>query len=1191
MSAHEPLEPNSNTDPSNTNPSNTDQEIPATTKQLTTKEPPTNGLVRFSVRNFVFSIGIFVMVVLLGLVSTARLGVELLPNFEIPVLAVSTSYPGASPEQVDREVSRKLEDAVSSVVGIVDINTTSVSNQSAVVLTFADGTDIDAAANSVSQSVAAIRSTLPKDTEAPVIQKFDPNATPIITLALFGGDANPTKVSAYAEDVLIPRLQRVKGVADVTLSGDPTREVQVLLDPTRLQTYDVSPSQVSQAISNSALDLPAGKISQQGSDTLLSTRNMPKTAQDVSNILINNSAGLQVLDVASVRDSSIAPKSYARVNGQPAILLDIRKSSGSNSVAVADGVRNSLESMNLPDNYRVTLATDTTESTRSSVEDTFKEFIIAVIAVSIICLLFLGRLNTVMAVVLAIPISISAAPLLFGALGFTFNIISLLAIIVAIGIVVDDSIVVAENVQRYRDLGYSPMKSVLFGGSEVFSAITASSFALLAVLIPLSFMPGILGQFFSQFGLGIAAAIVLSWLESLLFLTVRMAYAEDPEPLTWQTFPTLTAKIPQLLLSGFKEAWRSFGGWIGLVLAAISAFFALNFALQALGMAAFWQGIISVLLAPAIFGVVRTVFTLSYGFLEAFTGTLHSATMGVVGKVARFYARTLDLALQRSWIVWTVLGIFLLSTPIALRNVGFSFTPKSDSGLARINLTLPVGSELSMTNQMVREIEELLLPRKEIELLEANVGSVTGDMGTSTSASSNRAQLNITLVDKHKREDIDSLVERYSKLIDPIVNKVSGTEVRVFSEQGGPGGNADISLSLNAPNQALLRERNAQLMKWLAEDENFRTLDSSLNDTRQERTFVPDPAKLAGTGLGVSDIAGALRTYNNGSNVGTLQDGDRSVDIVVKLDPVLIKDEQSLLAQTVYSPILQANVPLSQLGEFRQIQAPATLSRFNKAYTATIDMNVVKGGPNPFAYQTEIIDAARAKGIVGNDGVTLGNASAFGNAGLTSDLVFYGPIVMIAATLLTYLVLGSQFNSFRYPIYLLIPVPLAVVGGLWSLSFFGADLDVITVLGMVILLGLSTKNSILYLEFVTERIRILSLRQALIEAAELRFRPIIMTTLTVLVISIPLVLGEGDGAEFRRGLGIVILGGVLTSTLLTFYVVPSVFWFFERHRAEYRGPAEQTGGTGGQTGQSGQSEVQEPSSSSNTPSGSGQFTG
>ncbi|UBV44892.1 efflux RND transporter permease subunit (plasmid) [Deinococcus taeanensis] len=1103
-----------------------------------TPEPAVHPLVRFSVRNYVFSIGIFVLLVLAGFVATLRLGVELLPNFEVPVLAVSTPYPGASPDQVDREVSRRIEDAVSTLAGVQDINTTSVSNQSAVVITFSDDTNVDSAANSVSQAVAAIRGTLPDGSEAPVVQKFDPNATPILTLALLGGSAPPAQVTAFAEDVLVPRLERVDGVADVTVSGGPERQVQVLLDPARLQTYNLTPGRVTQAIGASALDLPAGTVSQGGTQTQFATRNTPHSAADVAAIPVDSTSGVQVRDVARVRDSAARARNLARVNGQPAVLLAVRKGSGTNSVQVADSVRAVMEAQPLPQGYRLSLASDTTRETRATVKDTFKEFLLAIGAVGVICLLFLGRLNTVLAVVLAIPISVSAAPLLYASLGFTFNIISLLAIIVAIGIVVDDSIVVAENVQRYRDLGYSPVRSVLLGASEVFSAVTAASFSLLAVLIPLSLMPGILGQFFSQFGLGIAAAIVLSWLESLLFLTVRMAYTRDPAPVTWRDVPGVLGRFPALLGNSLR-AVRTVGGWLALAVAGAG----LSALLRHAGLSVPVAVALGALLAPLTLAGARFVLGAALAVLEALTGTLHGVVNGALQRTASAYARSLTVALRRPWLVMLTALLFLLSAPLALRGVGFAFTPKTDSGILTVDLSLPTGTDLGVTNRVTALLEDALLARPEVKLVETSVGSGNAVSG----ANANKAALSVTLIPKTERAPIEDLVARYTRALTPIAAGVPGSELRVATQQNGPGGSADISLALTAPDQVTLVERNRAVVRLLSQDPKLLSVNSSLSATRQERTFLPDTTRLAGTGLSASDVAQALRTYNDGTVAGSVRDGDRSVDIVVRLDPALISSEQSLLDQTVYSQALGANLSLSQLGAFELSQAPATLTRLNKAYTATLNINLVRGGPNPFAYQQTLVQRVEAAGLL-RGGVTLGNASSFGSAGLTGDLVFYGPILMVVAILLTYLVLGSQFNSFRYPVYLQLPIPIAVVGALWTLNLFGVNLDVITVLGMVILLGLSTKNAILYLEFVTERARSLPLREALVEAAELRFRPILMTTLTVLVISVPLIVGQGEGAEFRRGLGIVILGGVITSTLLTFYVVPSVFWQFERRR-------------------------------------------
>ena len=1097
--------------------------------------PRINPAINFSVSRYVFSIGVFVAVVLFGLVSTTRLGVELLPNFEVPVLAVSTGYSGATPDQVDREISRKIEDAVSTISGVSDIRSTSTSGQSAVIITFQDGTNIDSAANSVSQSVAAIRGTLPSDADAPIVQKFDPNAQPILTLALQGGRAQADAVTSYATDTLVPRLQRVTGVADVGVSGGPTRQIQVLIDPGKLQNYNLTPARLTQAIAASALDLPAGTLTQGGSSIGFSTRNTPTTVRDVNNIIVDPQTGLTVSDVATVRDTSAAATSYARLNGQPAVLLNVRKSSGTNSVAVADNVRASMESVRLPAGYSLSLASDSTRTTRATVNDTFKEFLIGIAAVGIVVLLFLGRLNTVFAVVLAIPISISAAPLFYGLFGFTFNLISLLAIIVAIGIVVDDSIVVAENVQRYRDQGYGQIKSVLLGGSEVFSAVTAASFSLLAVLIPLSFMPGILGQFFRQFAIGLIAAIALSWLESLLFLTVRMAYTRDPDPIGWPQFGRRLGRFPEILKWGFaRRTLLSAWGLLGLVVFAL----VLNFAAKPLGPARFAL----ILVFPLIIGLLRYVLMVLLGLLEAVTSTLHGIVNGAVIWLSRAYARSVAWVLPRNLLVIFAALVFLLTIVIPITRVGFAFTPKSDGGILTASLNLPVGTSLDQTNAATRKMEAYLLSQPEVKLVSTSVGS-----GSQQATGANSSNLTATLIPKAERPNIDDLVVKYQAGIRAALKGVNVDTLTVASQQGGPGGSSDISLALSAPNQMILEAKNRELVRLLGQDANLSSVQSSLSATRQERNFVPNTSQVVGSGLTTSDLAQALRTYNDGSKAGSLRDGDQSVDIVVKLDPSLLQNEQSLLSQTIYSPALAANVPLSTLGSFRLQQAPATLNRFNKSYTATIDINLRKGGPNPFAYQQTIIQNATKAGIL-NGGTTLGNASSFGSAGLTSSLVFYGPVVLVLAVLMTYLVLGSQFNSFRYPLYLLLPVPLAIVGAVWTLFFFRTSLDVITILGMVILLGLATKNSILYLEFVVDRMKHMPIREALIQAAELRFRPIIMTTVTVLVISIPLIFGGGEGAEFRRGLGIVILGGVVTGTLLTFYVVPSVFYRFEKNR-------------------------------------------
>ncbi|WP_448569647.1 efflux RND transporter permease subunit, partial [Thermus sp.] len=527
-----------------------------------------NPLVAFFVERFVFATAIFVGLVLVGLLLGLGLGVELLPRFSVPVVAVSTSYPGAGPEEVAEQVSKPLEDALSTLSGVDTIGSSSTEGFSLVFVQFQQGVNVDQVAVEVSQKVAAARGSLPKDASSPVVQKFDPSASPILHIALEAPGEDLSEVLRYAERTLKPRLQLVPGVADIRLTGAPRRAIRVYLDPSRLQALGVAPGQVVQALSASALNLPLGSLTQEEKRLVYTLRSTPATAEEVAGLLLDPSRGIRVRDVARVEERPEAPTTLNRLNGRPAVLLAVVKTPSANAVAVADGVKKALGEIKLPPGYRAKVALDSTRFIRAAVEDTVKEAFLAALAVSLVVLVFLGKLNSVFSVILAIPITLSGAILLFGLLGFTYNLISLLALTVAVGIVVDDSIVVAENIDRYRRLGYGMKEAVLKGASEVSVAVAAATLSLLAVFLPISFLPGIIGQIFQQFGLGMAAAIAVSWLEALLFLTVRLAYFPDPEPPTLREALRAFRLLPQDLLWAYRRDFRTpWGLFLGLLLA------------------------------------------------------------------------------------------------------------------------------------------------------------------------------------------------------------------------------------------------------------------------------------------------------------------------------------------------------------------------------------------------------------------------------------------------------------------------------------------------------------------------------------------------------------------------------------------------------------------------------------------------
>ncbi len=1115
-----------------------------------------NAAIKFSVQRYVLTLGAFVAVVIFGLVAAIGLGVDQLPNFTVPIVAVSTAYPGATPEDLDKQVTRKVEDAVSTIAGVTDISSSSSSGFSQVAVTFSSTTNLGGAANDVSQKVASIRSQLPTGATAPTVQKFNPNDTPIISVAVSGGGAALRDVFEYADRTVRNRLERVEGVADLTISGAPPREIQVLLDPAKLASYNLSPARVSNALRANALDLPAGDIATNGNQVSFATRNVPTSLAEIEQILVDPAQGTRVVDLGVVRDTSGTTSSYARLNGKPVVLMAIRKASGSNTVSVAAGVRSALKELRLPAGYSTGISNDNSVSISASVNDTATEAFLVAGIVALVVLITLGKLNTSLAVVLAIPISLSAAPLIFGLFGFTFNIITLLALIVAMGIVVDDSIVVAENVERFRHMGYGPVESVLKGASEVFSAVAAATFSLLAVLLPLALIPGILGSFFREFSLGLAAAILFSWLEALFFLTVRMAYTPDPTPMSWADFGRTLVGVP----SSWRWAWKTWRRPLGLLglLMLVLAQLPMLLNLRAPGAAApanpmplaLKLGILalSVVFYPLILTVLRYLSTVLLGLLNTLAHWLYLLVDGGLTALRTGYTKALRGALRFNGWVLAATALFFLSIVPAFSRLGFTFSPKQDSSSAQIRLTLPSGTTLEETDRMARRAEVYLRTRPEVKKIATTVGTTSGFQSGSVEA--RNAVINVDLVEKNTRPTIFDLLPRYTDALKAIYRDRPEVSLKVSGPQNGPGDSADLSLSLNASSQGALSERVPKIAAALRRDPRVVAVSSSVSQVRLEQSFVPDVDKLNGTGLTADDLAQTIRTANQGATAGSFRDGDETYDLKVRLDPALLGGQQSLLDLPIYAGNLQSNLPLSELGRFELRQAPAAISRFNKVYAATVDLTLKKG-VSGFAARAPIEKSLRDQGLL-DETVYIGSGSSTGSAALLGNLFLYGPIALIVAVLLNYLVLGAQFNSFKYPVYLLLPVPLAVVGAIWALVILGVALDIITVLGMVVLVGLVTKNAILLLDFVVQSARQLPLKEALVEAAGLRLRPIIMTTLTVLVISIPLILGNGEGAEFRRGLGIVILGGVLTSTVLTLFVVPSAFYRFEKRAFDKR---------------------------------------
>ena len=1100
-----------------------------------------NPAVKFSVTRYVMAVGFFIAVVGFGIVSVLHLGVDLLPVINIPVVVVQTNYSGADPTVMDQQVTQVIEKAVSTVQGITDINSSSSTGVSRVVLNFDMSTDKNADANQVAAKVSQAAKNLPVNlTTPPAVVTFDVNAAPIIQFGISAEGATMNDVGTWVNNDLALQLERVDGVANVTVDGAPNRQFNVLLDPNKLASYGLLPQQVTTAIANSAITQPIGSIVAAKNTITFSTNNLPDSADKISKILVDPSRGITVGTVAFVQDFP-APSNYDRVNGVPSVIVSVIKTTDANEVAVAKEVRAFLAKKVFPAGFKLTYSNDTTGPISASISSTYSELFLTATIVAIICLLFLGKLNTAFSVILAIPIALSASPVLYNLAGFSFNLVSLQAMIVGIGIVVDDSIVVSENVERYRKMGYSLMESVLKGASEVFSAVMAASLSLLAVLLPISFLGGIIGQYIMQFSLGLAAAVFFSLLEAVLFLTVRLAYTPEAHTFNWHDFLKSWIELPHALAWSFKNWGKGLFILLGIVAAILFPLIG-----SAIVPHTGWMAVFLVIpLWPVTLGLTFYALKIVISGLQALTTNLHDLTEKGVEWVRENYAGSLEFVLRHAGWVMGGAGAIFLGTVLffaLVSGIPFNFVPTYDSGTIRVSAFLPPNTPPSVTNDLSGKVEAWLESQKEVVTTQAIVstGWGTGRVGSFT--------LTATLTPIETRRNSALLTLDWRKAIFPMVQQVAPSAHLSVSAGGSMGGggssNASLSLTLTTVDYNLLVRTNDQVIAALNANPLVTDVNSSILNTTED-DFYPDPEKLQGTGLSSSTAALALQTYASGVQAANAEIGGLAYPINVVLDPSYLHSTQSLLNLPVYSQTLGTTLSAGQLGHFTMAPAPATLTRYNRLYSAQLDINLIPSAPPILVFKNTLINELTKAGVI-NGSISLGDASKWGPTALAAQLQSAAPIAFLLAMFLVYLVMGAQFNSWKYPVYLLLPVPLAVVGALWLVFFVGGGLDVFGMLGMLMLIGLSAKNAIIYLDFVVERLEVMPLKDALIDSARLRFRPIVMTTLTVLVISFPLIFSTGQGSEFGRVLGIVMMGGIVTSAVLTFFVVPAAFWLFER---------------------------------------------
>jgi HAE1 family hydrophobic/amphiphilic exporter-1 len=1039
-----------------------------------------------SIKRPVFATMMILALVVLGLFSYRRLSIDLFPDVEFPFLVVQTRYAGASPESVERDVTRPIEEAVNPVPGVKKIWSTSTEGFSQIFVQFELGTDIMDAQADVRAKLDGIRLELPTDIDPPVISRADPTQQPILTLAVEGAAWAHRDLTRLAEEVISRRIQNVPGVGTVTVVGGLAREIHVELLPDRMEALGISPDMVTAAVARENADVPAGRLERGNDERLVRVAGRVRAPRDFEQLIVATRGGtpIRLGQVARVADTQEEARDAAFINDQRAVSLEIRKTSGANTVDVVDGVQHAIAALNtsLPGGARITTVQDNSTWIRNSVEDVQKTLLEGALLTVLIVFLFLNSWRSTVITGLTLPVSVISAFLAIYAFGFTINTMTLMALSLAIGILIDDAIVVRENIVRHVERGEDHYTAARKGTAEIGFAVLATTFTVVAVFIPVAFMKGIVGKFFFPFGITIAFAVLVS-----LFVSFTL----DPMLSSLWYDPQAEGGAPRgpvgRALQRFNDGFHRLGQWYRGVIA--------------------WA-------------------------LDHRAATMGIATVAFVGAMSLF-------------------GLGL---------VGGQFMPQSDEEQTAVTIETPVGSSLEYTTARALEVASFLATQPEVALTYTTIG------GAQQNEAVNKGQVFVKLTPKDDRERSQ---QEFETAMRRELARLRGVTARVVPLGMGPGGPAPIQVNLKGPELARLQELSDRAYGTLRDVPGLVGLRSSLEGRKPEAVVDVNRDLAADVGLSVGSIGAALRPVLAGQAAGDWEDETGlSHDVVVRLAPEARGSEADLARIPVASSRLDPRtgapvmVPLGQVASVRSSGAPSEIRRLGLERVVQIEGNYEN---RPL---TEVVADAQAR--LAALALTPGYRIEFGGEQEDfAETVGYMLEALTLAVVFIYLILASQFGSFLQPLAIMLSLPLSLIGVMLGLMVTRGTFNIMSMIGVIMLMGLVTKNAILLVDFANQaRARGADRRQALIDAGELRLRPIVMTTLAMIFGMLPTALALGAGSEFRAPMAHAVIGGLITSTLLTLVVVPVVYALLDDVGARVAGwvrrltsePLEQRGG-------------------------------
>ncbi len=1119
-----------------------------------------------SIKRPVFIIMVVLALIVLGVRSQQTMQTELTPKMDFPFIAIITAYPGAGPQEIETLVSKPTEEAVGSTPGLKNLTSVSQDGISLVGLEFELETDIETAAADVRDKLAVIKGTLPKDIIDPIIYKADISAQPVITLAM-ESNLSSRDQRILADKMIKDSLAKVKGVAAVSVNGGAEREVTVSIDRDRLQAYGLSIDQVAGALSAENLNVPSGSIKEgpegaSSRDYAVRTVGEFRNADEIGNIRLKlrgaspfgGADTVRLGDIATVKDTVKDPDRLTRLNGVDAVTMAVQKQSDANIVEVVDGVKKQLAELNghtdpktkqhirgvLPEGTKIIVATDDSTFVKDSLRDVKRSLLEGILLVVIIVFLFLHSGRATLIVALAIPTSIVATFIPITVFGFSINVMTMLGLSLCVGILVDDSIVVLENIERHLRKGECPKEAALNGRSEIGLAAVTITLVDVVVFVPIAFMGGIVGQFFRQFGITVATATLFSLFMSFTLtpmLSSRWLKSKEQEEADIaRTSGSIFTRISQ----GFERFYSKLDvRYRGVLHWALDNRFL-----------TIMIGIVTLLM---ILGMVTPGIGESAG--HAAQGSKHSIPLRIVIMVLcaipLIIAAVINPKSRRLALGYLVVAVFLLAT--IKFPLGFEFMPDVDRGEFSVSIELPAGRGLGASDRIARQVENYLKDIEGMEYYMTTVGASSAGHFAAGSTGSQYAQISVSLKDRGKERQ-----KRINDVVSELNEKtalIPGAKIRIATSGMASMGGQPIQMEITGSNEDELVRIAHQIEETVKVIPGVMDVKNSWEIGKPELRVTVDRLRAADVGISVGQIGSALRTSIEGNTDAKLRDRGDEYDIRVQLAKV-DRHNSADVGNILVGNNNGTPVYLRDVAKIDLEPAPNKVERKNRQRLIVVGANFQDG------YTLGNVQQEISKEIAG---IPLGSSQV--KPGGQSEMMIesFGYLIgaMILAIVLVYMLMGALFESFVTPLVIMLSLPQALVGALLAIIITGKSLSIVTMIGFIMLIGLVSKNAILLVDYTnTLRSRGMKRNDAVLEAGPTRLRPILMTTFAMVGGMTPTAIAMSRGSEMRAPMAIAVIGGLILSTLLTLLVIPTAYtvvddvWEWLRRLFGYRDSPE-----------------------------------